>query len=158
MNTPQPRRPAPQPTTEGAPVAATSASALARRRRWPWWLGGTLAALVLLYTLAGFLLLPWLLQRELPPLLEQRLGLTLSLGALRINPFLLRTEADEIALTQPDGNRLLEAGGARLEMEWSGLFARRWTVAEAVLDNPRLTLLREGDGSFSLPRPTPAQD
>ncbi len=158
MNTPQPRRPAPQPTTEGAPVPATSASVPPRRRRWPWWLGGTLATLVLLYALAGFLLLPWLLQRDLPPLLEQRLGLTLSLGALRINPFLLRAEADEIALTQPDGNRLLEAGGARVDLDWSGLFARRWTVAEAVLDNPRLTLVREGDGSFSLPRPTPAQD
>jgi len=152
MNTPQPRRPVPQRTAEGAPLPAASASMPPRRRRWPWWLGGSLATLLLLYALGGFLLLPWLLQRELPPLLEQRLGLTLSLGALRINPFLLRAEADEVTLTQPDGNRLLETGHARVDMDWSGLFARRWTVAEATLESPRLTLVREPDGSFSLPK------
>ena len=46
----------------------------------------TVAALGLLYTVGGFVLLPWYAQRELPRLLEQQQHRPAKIGAIRFNP------------------------------------------------------------------------
>ena len=122
-------------------------------RRWPVRLAIGLAGLLALYALAGFLLVPWLAQRQLPPRVGERLGLELTLGTLRFNPFTLRAEAHDIALVWPDGEPLLTATRAAADLDWVGLFTRRWTLAALELDAPKLELLRETDGSFALPQP-----
>lgn len=53
-----------------------------------------LGVLLALYTLAGYLLLPWWLERALPEQLEQRMGWQAKVEAIRANPFALSLEAD----------------------------------------------------------------
>src|SRR5690554_7779475 len=48
-----------------------------------------LAVLVGLYALAGFLLLPWWLEKALPEQLEQRMGWQAQVESIRVNPFAL---------------------------------------------------------------------
>lgn len=126
-------------------------------RRWPVRLAIGLVVLLVLYTLAGFLLTPWLAQRYLPPLVAERLGVELTLGQLRFNPFSLRAETHEVTVSLPDGERLMTAKRLSADLAWSGLFTRRWTLAAVELDRPQIELVREADGSFALPKPADAE-
>ena len=56
-----------------------------------------LAVLVGLYALAGFLLLPWWLEKALPEQLEQRMGWQAQVESIRVNPFALSMEAEGFA-------------------------------------------------------------
>ncbi len=56
-----------------------------------------LAVLVGLYALAGFLLLPWWLEKALPEQLEQRMGWQAQVESIRVNPFALSMEVEGFA-------------------------------------------------------------
>ncbi len=79
------------------------------------------AALALLYTLGGFVLLPWYAQRELPRLLEQQLHRPAQIGAIRFNPFTLTLEANDFALTEQDGRPLVSFKHALIDLEWRSI-------------------------------------
>ena len=74
---------------------------------------GVIAAL-LLYALAGFALAPALLERYLPRYAEEQLGSQVTVGDVRINPFLLRLEVKGFRLEYPPGQPLV-----RLASSWS---------------------------------------
>lgn len=61
------------------------------RRVWFW-----LAALVLVYAVAGFVALPWYLERLLPQKLNEQLGWNATVGNIAVNPFALSVEATKL--------------------------------------------------------------
>lgn len=68
--------------------------------RTTWTLLGARALLLGLYALAGFALLPTLLERKAPTFAAERLGAELSFGDNRFNPFLLRLVAKALRLAR----------------------------------------------------------
>ena len=70
------------------------------------------AAFAVLYALAGFLLVPWLAERELPRFAEEQLHHRARIGAISFNPFTLRLHAREFALETRDGRPVLAFGEA----------------------------------------------
>src|SRR5690242_12974290 len=68
----------------------------------------SLAGVLLLYTLAGFLLAPYLVQRYLPSLAQEHLGRAASVEKVRINPYALTFEASGFRL-QDSGEKSLLA-------------------------------------------------
>ena len=72
----------------------------------PWYLSRWLArgvAALLLYAVLGFLLVPAALRHYLPQIVDRQVARQLSLGELRINPFLLTVEIRDCALREADG-------------------------------------------------------
>lgn len=61
-----------------------------------------LCVLLVLYALAGFLLLPRWLQKELPGQLEQRMGWQAQVSDIRFNPFAFSLEADGFSAQDSD--------------------------------------------------------
>jgi uncharacterized protein involved in outer membrane biogenesis len=59
--------------------------------------------LVVLYALAGFLLLPWWLERALPDQLEQRMGWQASVENIHVNPFTLSVDATGLHAKDSEG-------------------------------------------------------
>ena len=62
-----------------------------------------IAGLLLLYTLAGFLLLPRIARNQAIAYVEHDLHRQLAIGALSFNPFSLALEIRDLALTEADG-------------------------------------------------------
>jgi hypothetical protein len=89
---------------------------------------GVIAAL-LLYALAGFALAPALLKRYLPRYAEEQLGSQVTVGDVRINPFLLRLEVKGFRLEYPPGQSLVGFGRLLIDFQLSSLFRRAWTFA-----------------------------
>ena len=110
----------------------------------------TVATLVLLYTVGGFVLLPWYAQRELPRLLEQQLHRPAKIGAIRFNPFTLTLEADDFALTEQDGRPLVSFKRALIDLEWRSIAQRAVVLGAIRLQTPAVHIGIAADGSLNL--------
>ncbi|MBP1628677.1 MAG: hypothetical protein H6Q00_3152, partial [Holophagaceae bacterium] len=71
--------------------------------RWARRLTITVAAAIVLYALLGFLLLPWVVKRELPPRLGAALHREVSLRRVRLNPFALSVTLEGLEVKDRDG-------------------------------------------------------
>ena len=120
---------------------------------------GTVAALLILYALAGFLLVPRLARSGIDGYVRDTLHRQVSIAALRFNPFTLTAELRGVALSEADGAPI--AGFERLVInaELSSIFHWAWTFKEIRIDNPSVSAVINADGSLNLDRlkpPTPA--
>lgn len=109
-----------------------------------------LAALVLLYAAAGFLLMPWLIEHRLAPLLQERLGQSVSVGTARVNPFLLTLEVRDVRIKGLHDRPVVAFDRLSADMAWAGLFRRTWTLDTLALQGLQVHLVREPDGSLNL--------
>ena len=111
---------------------------------------GALAALVVVYAVAGFMLVPWLARRELPRLVEGRLHHRASIGRIAFNPFTLSLQATGFSLQQTDGRPVLGFGEATVDLAWSSLFRRAWVLSEVKLVNPSVHVVVSKAGRLNL--------
>jgi hypothetical protein len=98
-----------------------------------------LAAVVILYTLVGFLVLPWLATGFAFNTMADDLGRDLRIGAVRTNPFTLTLEVEDLALDDIDGHELI--GFERLFVDvaaWSSLFEWTAVIPAARLEGARV--------------------
>jgi len=102
------------------------------------------------YSLAGFLLAPWLLNRYLPRYVNQQLGHQLSLGKVRINPFLFVLDNTNFRLVDARGESLLEYGRLLVDFELESIFRWAWTFADITLEAPVLHLVIDQDRRLNL--------
>lgn len=66
-----------------------------------------LLALVVLYGIAGFLLLPWWLERTLPEQLNERMGWQSDVADISVNPFALSVEAVDLSARDSEDEPVL---------------------------------------------------
>src|SRR5262245_1719215 len=108
------------------------------------------SAALLLYALAGFALAPALLERYLPRYAEEQLGSQVTVGDVRINPFLFRLEVRGFRLEYPPGRPLVSFSRLLVDFQLSSLFRRAWTFADVQLDRLDLNAEVQQDGSLNL--------
>ncbi len=111
-----------------------------------------LLVLVVLYALAGFLLLPWWLQRILPEQLDQRMGWQASVENIQVNPFTLSVDTTGLHAKDSEGQPVV--GFDRLFVNLNFFQLIRGTVGFQTIElqEPfiRLDLLK--DNSINLAR------
>ncbi len=112
-------------------------------------LGITLASLLVIYTLAGFFLAPYLITRYVPQYAAKQLHAQLRFGKLRINPLLFTCEAEDISL-QLDNEPLLSVQRLFVDFELESLFRRAWTFGDLAIESPSLHLIIGADGRLNL--------
>ena len=109
-------------------------------------------AVVLLYTLAGFVAAPKILRWYVPKYAAQHLDCRAAVEHIRINPFLLSIEADQFSLQQADGSPMLAFARLFVDLEVSSLFHWAVVLREAAVDQPDIQVVTEPDGSLNLAR------
>jgi len=109
-----------------------------------------LAALVILYTLIGFFLLPFLIERYLPGMLGKSLNCEVSLEQVKINPFTMTLEAREFEMKEPSGRPVAGLQRLYVNFQLSSLFRWALTFDELSLDAPTINIIIESDGKVNL--------
>ena len=107
--------------------------------------------LLMIYALAGFLLLPWWLERLVPEQLDQRMGWQAEIADIRTNPFTLRVEALGLSAKDPQGEQVVAFDRLMLDMNFFQL-VRGIAGFEAIqLDEPyvRVDLLEDYSVNFA---------
>src|ERR1700722_1791236 len=112
--------------------------------------------LVLLYTLAGFLLVPRIARTQAIGYVQHQLGRQLAIGSLTFNPFSLVVEIRDLAMTEADGAPIASFALLRIKFSaTSSLLHRAWTFAEVRLEQPVINTLVNRDGSLNLAKLAP---
>ena len=112
--------------------------------------------LFMLWTLAGFLFVPWIAKRELPRIIHEQTQHTARIGDIRFNPFTLTLDAKGLAIDDAAGQAVLGFDTASIDLQWSSI-ARRGVVLKAVrLGAPFVNVVVGKDGGLNLARLVPA--
>ncbi len=108
-----------------------------------------LAGLFLVYTLAGFLLVPRLIATYVPRYAEQ-LGRRAQIGEVRVNPLLFKVDIRQFRLQEADGRPLLGFDRLFVDFELTSVFRAAWTFAEIRLEAPRVDAVMGPDGRLNI--------
>ena len=115
---------------------------------WRLWM----VAAVLLYTLVGFFLLPWIIERQLLAFADQRLQRPMSIERVRVNPYSLTLTIEGMKLDEADGTALAALREFHVNFEASSLVRRAWTFKELRFSDPYLNFIRFAEGDNNLRR------
>ena len=108
------------------------------------------AALLLVYTLAGFFLAPFLIEKYVPEYVQDSLKRRASIGDVRINPFTLSFEIRDFDFKEADERPILGFKRLYIHFELESLFRRAWTFGEISLEQPTLLVDRNPEGKLNL--------
>ncbi|NDP39834.1 MAG: DUF748 domain-containing protein [Rhodoferax sp.] len=117
--------------------------------RWKRWAAGA-AGLLAVYAIAGFWLVPLLIQHQVPKLGQTELARQATIGEVRFNPFTLRLEVQDLHLAEADGAPLFAIGKLTVELQWKSLIRRAWSFADIRITAPSANLAIAPDGKFNL--------
>lgn len=107
---------------------------------------------LLAYTLAGFLLLPWFISRQIVAFGETRLERPVTVEQVRFNPFALSLQVNGLELNDADGTAIGAIGELYVNFELSSLVRRAWTFGELRLTEPHVNFVRYEDGETNFGR------
>lgn len=113
-------------------------------------LGIILAPLLIVYTLAGFFLAPYLVTRYVPQYASEQLHLQVRLGQVRINPLLFSCEVKGLSLQIEKEEPIFSVQRLFVDFELESLFRWAWTFGDLVIENPSLHLVTAADGRLNL--------
>src|SRR5882762_5298931 len=109
-----------------------------------------LAVLFLVYTLAGFFLVPRLIATYVPRYAQERLGRRAEIGEIRVNPLLFKVDIRQFRLQEADGRPLLGFDRLFVDFELTSVFRAAWTFAEIRLEAPRVDAVIAPDGRLNI--------
>ena len=109
-----------------------------------------MAALLGLYALAGFVLVPRFLRAELMKEIPATLGVTPAVGEIHFNPFTFRLEVRDFSLSVPGGDALLGFQRLLVDFELSSIWHRAYTFASIDIAAPTINAIVAHDGALNL--------
>jgi hypothetical protein len=122
---------------------------LIRQRRRPLlWTAGLLS----LYALLGFLLVPWLAERQLVNTLQQRLGASAVVEDIDFNPFTFTAAIDVVEVQAADSTPLLSLGRLYLNLDPLRLLLLKLRIAEITVDTLQLHYTRYSETDDTMSR------
>lgn len=113
------------------------------------------AGVLLLYTLAGFFLVPYLAQSQLQSYVTETLHRKVAVGDIRFNPFTFETSISRFALTEADDSPLVAFRHLYVNAELASLWQRAVVLKDVQLAAPDIDLVIAKDGSVNLAQLAP---
>ena len=110
------------------------------------------ASSILIYTLVGFFLLPYLLQSQLTRYVAKDLNRTVQVEKVHLNPYAMTLEISDLELKEASGERILAFDRFFMDFELKSLFRWAWTFSDISLDNLVLLLDIAPDKTVNLNR------
>ncbi len=114
----------------------------------PWVLG--IAAALAVYTLAGFLLIPYLVRHYVPKLAAEQLRCQAAVAEVRFNPFLFELEAKDFSFKDAAGEAIFGFQRLFVDFEVESLFRWAWTFADIRLEGWSADLVIDREGRLNL--------
>ena len=136
-------------STEAAPLPP------ARRRKIQWILIGV-TALVLVYTLTGFLLVPWTIESYGARRLGEALQRPVRIAEAAFNPYTFALRIKGLAIDETDGRPLIRLQELFTDLAVTDSIGGTPTVARLDLMGPEVYLTRLADGALNLAHLGPA--
>jgi hypothetical protein len=108
------------------------------------------AAVVGLYALLGFELAPRIVRSQAVSFVKNEYGRDLGIGVVRVNPFLLQLEINDLLLPDADGKPMIGFRRLFVDFEASSIWHRAYVFKDLALEAPQLRAVVRPDGAFNL--------
>ncbi|WP_447969052.1 DUF748 domain-containing protein [Nitrospira sp. M1] len=109
-----------------------------------------LVSLVLLYTLVGFVVIPWVAKEKLPVILTEQLGRTAVVGDVAFNPFTLSLSVRDFEVQEQDQSPLFGFQELFVNFQVSSVFRQVYTFEQIKLVLPYGLLKIRPDGTMNV--------
>lgn len=126
-----------------------------RRRRVIQWALIGIAALVALYALAGFVVLPWWIESYGARMLGDRLQRPVAVTEATFNPFKFTLQLKDVSIREPDDQPLASVARLFVDLEPSAYLKGTATVRTVAIERPEVFVLRLPDGRVNLAQLAP---
>jgi len=131
-----------------------TASPSRRRRLIQWTLIG-IAALLVLYSLAGFLVLPWWIESYGARMIGDRLQRPVAVAEAAFNPFKFTLQLKGVTLQETDNQPLASVERIFVDLEPSAYLGGTAALRAVEIDRPEVFVLRMPDGRINLAQLAP---
>ncbi|WP_347329837.1 DUF748 domain-containing protein [Marinimicrobium locisalis] len=111
-----------------------------------------LLVIVVLYTLLGFFVVPWVVHEMAVNTARENLGRELRIESVHANPYTLTLQIDELALEDTDNQLLIGWDRLFVNLSWGSLVNGAWTLQAIHLDNPIIQEERFASGETRFTR------
>jgi hypothetical protein len=108
------------------------------------------AALLGIYAAAGYLLVPYLVERSLPGYAQENLGAQAAIGKVRFDPFLLKVEAHDFQLSTQASQPVLAFQRLLVDLDLATITNWAWTFGNIVLDGLHVNAEIDKNGRLNL--------
>lgn len=108
------------------------------------------AGVLLLYTLAGFFLVPYIARQQIENYVTQTLQRRVSIGEIRFNPFFFDTSVSNFRLSEADDSPLVTFRHLYANVQLSSLWQQAAVLHEVQLSAPNIELIIEKDATVNL--------
>ena len=105
---------------------------------------------VVLYTLLGFFLVPWLVEKLAVDAVRERYDADLSIDNVAFNPYVLALRIDGLSMQDPEGRPFVGAKQIYVNLQLSSLFRFAPTFKIIRFDSPEAHLRRGADGVLNV--------
>src|SRR5262245_29825660 len=123
-----------------------------RKRFWVW-------VAIVLYTLLGFFVVPWIARASIVDQIHKQLGLDAKLDKVYFNPYALVVRLTGFSLNEPSGRQMLAFDQVETNLQWSTLVRRAWTFADLRIVHPYVRIEHnEETGTLNLLQLVPPPD
>lgn len=109
-------------------------------------------SILVLYTLVGFLLVPWLAERQLVKTLQQRLGVEATVEQIHFNPYSFEASVEKLQLSNEQNAPLAAWDRLYLNLQPLQLFQLKLRTEEITIDAPKLHFRRYSTSDNTLTR------
>lgn len=114
-------------------------------------LAGSLAAIVLLYGVCGFCILPGFIQSRMETLIAEKLHRKASIGAVEVNPFSLTLMLRDVKLREPEGDDVFASFDTLyVNLSSESLLRLAPVIREAKLTKPYVRLMHAAAHSYNI--------
>ncbi|QOY54602.1 DUF748 domain-containing protein [Candidatus Sulfurimonas marisnigri] len=107
-------------------------------------------SILVVYSLLGFLVLPYFLKPKIVRLIGQETNSKLSIESVYLNPFLFKIALNGVELKSLDDKHLLSFELLEIDLEPHSLFKLALHVKHIVLENPKVSFAYYKDKTFNL--------
>lgn len=118
--------------------------------------------LPLLYTMVGFIIIPWFVRTQAPKLLKEKFTLNIVMQSVAFNPFTFEITLKNLSLSDAHAKKLLDIKSLYLNYEPSYLFQKEIFVKSIRIDDPNAILQISPEGKLNLaellPAPSPSEN
>ncbi len=114
--------------------------------------------LVVLYTITGFLIVPWAIKALLPRKLSEFTHRTVTLESAAFNPFTLALTLENFAILEKDKDAFASVGRLYANAQLFPLFIGKAVLKDLVIEQPAVSVARDKAGIFNFADLVPAPD
>jgi hypothetical protein len=111
---------------------------------------GIVLVLLGIYAALGFWGVPYAIRTELPKVVKEDYGRTLSLGEVKFNPFTLTLEARDLSFPDTDGKPMLALQRLLIQLQFASLWRLGPSFDQIILEQPFARVLIRRNGSLNL--------